>query len=95
MSDSSKQYRSLDDWHKLITECRQSGLNDEQWCQVNGIKKYAFYSAIKRLRQKAYAVPTAWRHPHDDIKDLTASKQDVVRVDIVLDVQPPVEYIPK
>ena len=77
MSDSSKeQRRTLDEWYKLVTQCRQSGLSDEQWCLCNGIKKYSLYSAIKRLRQKAYAVPKPMRNSHDEIHDLTIPKQD-------------------
>ena len=88
MSDSLKQYRSLDEWYKLITECRQSGLADEQWCMSSGIKKNTFYSAIKRLHQKAYAIPDPSRASHDDIHDLICQKQEVVKVDIVSDIQP-------
>ena len=95
MSDSSKeQRRTLDEWYKLVTQCRQSGLSDEQWCLCNGIKKYSLYSAIKRLRQKAYAIPKPMRNSHDEIHDLTLPKQDVVQVDIIDDIQPPKEYIP-
>lgn len=95
MSDSIKeQRRTLDEWYKLVTQCRQSGLSDEQWCLCNGIKKYSLYSAIKRLRQKAYAVPKPMRNSHDEIHDLTIPKQDVVQVDIIDDIQPPKEYIP-
>ena len=95
MSDSIKeQRRTLDEWYKLVTQCRQSGLSDEQWCLCNGIKKYSLYSAIKRLRQKAYAVPKPMRNSHDEIHDLTLPKQDVVQVDIIDDIQPPKEYIP-
>ncbi len=95
MSDSSKeQRRTLDEWYKLVTQCRQSGLSDEQWCLCNGIKKYSLYSVIKRLRQKAYAVPKPMRNSHDEIHDLTLPKQDVVQVDIIDDIQPPKEYIP-
>ena len=81
----------MDEWYRLITKCRQSGLTDAQWCMANGIKKYTFYSAIKRLRQKAYAIPKPLRSSHDDIYDLTCQKQDVVKVDIVSDIQPPKE----
>ena len=93
MSDSNQQYRNLDEWYRLITECRQSGMTDEQWCTLNDIKRYTFYSAIKRLRQKAYAIPKPERFSHDDIHDLTCQKQDVVKVDIVPDIQPPKEIL--
>lgn len=39
MSDSLTSYKSLDDWFRIVTECRQSGLTDDQWCQINGINK--------------------------------------------------------
>ena len=95
MSDSLKKYRSLDEWYRIVTECRQSGLTDEQWCLANGSKKYTLYSAIKRLRQKAYSIPSPWQRMHDVIHDLTASRQDVVKVDIFPDIQTPQELIPE
>ena len=89
MSDP-KIYRTKSEWLSLIQEARQSGMTDAQWCQANGISRNAFYSAIKRLRKCSYAIPT--KQPQD-IHDLTVPKQDVVRVDIVPDVQPPANMV--
>ena len=36
---------------RLITECRQSGLTDHEWCQQHGIKDATFYAWIHRLKQ--------------------------------------------
>ena len=80
-----KTYRSKDEWLAIIQECRKSGMSDAQWCLANGISRNAFNSAIKRLRKCSYAVPT--RTPRD-IYDLTSPVQDVVKVDILPDVQP-------
>ena len=32
MADKRAPGRSLDEWMKLVTECRQSGLTDAAWC---------------------------------------------------------------
>ena len=36
---------------RLITECRQSGLTDHEWCQQHGIKDATFYAWIHKLKQ--------------------------------------------
>ena len=89
MSDP-KQYRTKDEWFKLIQECRKSGLSDAQWCALNGINRNSLSTAIKRLRKCSYAIPS---RSSDDIYDLTIPKQDVVKVDIVPDDQPHSEII--
>lgn len=90
MSDP-KQYRTKEEWFKLIQECRKSGLSDSQWCSLNGINRYSFNTAIKRLRKCSYAIPS---HSSDDIHDLTLPRQDVVKVDIIPDIQPQQELVP-
>ncbi len=89
MSDH-KRYRTRDEWFELIQECRRSGMTDAQWCQTNGINHAAFKTAVKRLRKCSYEVPY---RQSSDIHDLTITKQDVVRVDIVPDVQPPANMV--
>ncbi len=91
MSDR-KKHRTLDEWFALIQECRKSGMTDAQWCLANGISRHTFNKAITRLRKRSYVIPS--RKPLD-VYDLTPSKQDVVKVDIVPDVQPPGEMIHK
>ncbi len=84
MSDLT--YRSKEEWYALIQECRRSGMTDAQWCLAHGISRHTFNSAIKRLRKCAFAIPP--RKPQD-VYDLTASRQEVVKVDIVRDVPMP------
>ena len=36
---------------RLITECRQSGLTDYEWCQQHCIKVSTFYAWVHRLKQ--------------------------------------------
>ena len=91
MSDQ-KLRRSKEEWFSLIQQCRKSGMTDAQWCLANGISRHTFNNAIKRLRKCSYAIPS--RSPRD-IYDLTSPKQDVVKVDIVLDVLPPKETLPE
>lgn len=93
MSNPRKQLprRSDEEWYRLIMDCRESGLSDARFCRANDIPTSTFCSAIKRLRQKAFAIPEPASNV--DIYDLTLPKQDVVKVDIVQDVQPPRETI--
>ena len=90
MANSS--YRTRDEWFALIQECRKSGLTDAQWCRNNGINRDSFYNAVKRLRKCSYTIPS---RQSPDIYDLTSPKQDVVKVDIVPDVQLPKEALPE
>lgn len=36
---------------RLITECRQSGLTDYEWCQQHNIKVSTFYTWVHRRKQ--------------------------------------------
>jgi len=78
--------RSDSEWYRIITQCRQSGLSDTQWCRINNIPPTSFFSAVRRLRDKAYAIPEGIKQS-DNYLDLT-SGQDVVRIDIQQDITP-------
>jgi hypothetical protein len=84
--------RTDDEWYRIIMDCRKSGLSDTRWCQLNDIRPTTFFTAVKRLRDSSYSIP---ERTADDIYDLTLPSQDVVKVDIVRDIQPPQEYTPK
>lgn len=83
--------RNPDEWFEVVNECRKSGMSDRQWCNANGINHNTFSSAVKALKRKNYVIPQAQEL---DIHDLTIPKQDVVKVDIVSDIQPPKEIVP-
>lgn len=86
MSKASRSHRTDQEWFDLITECRQSGLSDSQWCRLNKIPSSTFSTAVKRLRNKTYALPD---RACVDINPLDfTSKQEVVKVDIVNDRNP-------
>ena len=85
-TEPQKRYRTKDEWFALIQEARKSGLTDAQWCRLNNINRDSFNNAIKRLRKCAYAIPS---RRSLDIHDLTVTNQEVVKVDIVPDVQLP------
>ena len=91
MSESTAR-RTKDEWFSLVQECRKSGMTDAQWCQVHGISRNSFYDAIKRLRKNSYPIPS--RKPQG-VYDITIPEQDVVKVDIVPNAQPPREHIPE
>ena len=50
---------SSDEQFRLITECRQSGLSDYQWCQMHDVNPGTFYNWISRLRKRGYSIPAA------------------------------------
>jgi len=67
----------------LITECRQSGLSDHQWCMEHDINPATFYNWASRLRKKAcYEIPApAGRGAYSP-----TTKQDIVRIDILPEI---------
>ena len=86
MKKSIFGHRTDQEWFDLITECRQSGLSDSQWCRLNSIPSSTCSTAVKRLRNKSYALPD---RACVDINPLDfTSKQEVVKVDIVNDRNP-------
>ena len=71
-----------DEQFRLITECRQSGLSDFQWCQMHDIKPGTFYTWISRLRKKGYSIPefeTGHSTPPEN-------RQEVVKIDLISDL---------
>ena len=88
---SYHSHRSDDEWYHIIMDCRKSGMSDTQYCRANNIAPSSLWSAIKRLREKSFAIPES---AGVDIHDLTLPQQDVVKVDIIPDIQPPKELIP-
>ena len=82
MSITRNATRSDQEWLDLITECRQSGMTDKSWCEINSIPASSFYNAVARLRRKSCQIPEQQSQP---VMDLTSRKQDVVQIDIVPD----------
>lgn len=67
----------------LISECRNSGLTDYQWCKQKGISTNTLYRWINRFRQNGYPdIPKA-----KGKSQIAPAKQDVVKLDIVADAQ--------
>lgn len=68
---------SAEEQYKLIMECRQSGLSDQQWCLNHDIKPGTFYNWVKRLRQRGgYDIPAPAGRSCKE-----APKQEVVRLE--------------
>ena len=92
MSDPTARRRTLSEWQSIIQECRCSGMTDAQWCLENGINRETMYSALKRLRRKACSVPE--RIQPEKVHDLTAPKQEVVKVGIIPEKDLPGDMVP-
>jgi len=78
MARYQSKNRSLDEWFELVTNCRQSGLSDAEWCTLHGISRSTFGKAILRLRDKAYALPSKNKTKDFDF----TSKQEVVKINV-------------
>ena len=79
----SRPCRSDEEWMRIITACRQSGLPDRDWCAANGIIAGSFYNAIVRLRKKACTIPKSTQ-VKDRVHDLTSKTlPDIVPVTIM------------
>lgn len=72
-----------DEQFRLITECRQSGLSDYQWCQMHDVNPGTFYNWISRLRKRGYAIPVAETEHHTPLENC----QEVVKVSLIPDHQ--------
>ena len=90
MADKRAPGRSLDEWMKLVTECRQSGLTDAAWCTEHGISPSSFYNAVTRLRKRACQIPDPVGKANT--LDFTFHKQDVVQIAIEPET-PPAELV--
>lgn len=74
--------RSGSEWLQLITECRQSGMPDNVWCEQHDIPVSSFYNAVTRLRKETCVIPeSAALSGSAHALDFT-SHQDVVRVNM-------------
>ncbi len=68
---------SAEEQYKLIMECRQSGLSDQQWCLNHDIKPGTFYNWVKRLRQRGgYDIPAPAGRSCKEVPE-----QEVVRLE--------------
>lgn len=77
-------HKTLSEWLRLVTEARQSGLTDCEWCRRNGISVHTFNNAIRRLKAKACQIPA--HSCNSGVIDLTTAAPcvpDVVKIDIL------------
>lgn len=72
---------SADEQFRLITECRQSGLSDYQWCQMNEINPGTFYNWVSRLRKCGMPISVT----SGPKKKTPAPLQEVVKVNLIPD----------
>lgn len=82
---ANRRIRSDQEWFEIINECRKSGLTDRSWCYKNNITPSSFYTALSRLKSKAYVIPDS--EPFNNNYDFT-SKQEVVKVQISQESSP-------
>ena len=78
-----RKQRNNAEWFRIITECRQSGLSDFEWCKQNGISSSTFYKAVTRVRRSSVDLPKS-RFNSETVYDITSvPKQDVVPIQII------------
>jgi len=69
---------------QLITECRQSGLTDRQWCIEQGLSPSTFYNWIKRLL-KSSSVELPPSIAKSEPQPLL--RQEVIKVNVIPDTK--------
>ena len=74
--------RSGPEWIRLVTECRQSGMPDNVWCEQHDIPVSSFYNAVTRLLKDACIIPESAALSGSTYALDFTSHQDVVRVNI-------------
>ena len=82
-------YRTQKQWFDLITQCRQSGMTDMEWCRINGISRSTFYKALSRLRESACELPESSRLLENKLDLTSNARQEVAPIKIVPDVTMP------
>ena len=94
---------STEEQLRLITECRQSGLTDYEWCQQHNIKVSTFYTWVHRRKQSGdinipAVIPTVVRkepEQPDIVKiKIEGEKQITTAQKPVLTPEPPAETRP-
>jgi hypothetical protein len=65
------EYR-LQQWTKVITECRRSGKTAKAWCEENNINSKSYYYWLKRIRIAAC----------NSLSTVTEKQQEIVPVNI-------------
>lgn len=46
----------VQEWRKIITECRNSGMSIKRWCSDNGIKPNQYYYWLRVIRNESLAL---------------------------------------
>ena len=72
-----------DEQIRLITECRQSGLTDYQWCEQNDIHPSNFYNWVSKLRKHGYTFPESAAK-----SNAVLNVQEVVKVNLIQSQEP-------
>lgn len=48
---SINDHARLDQWKRLIQECRNSGMSVRSWCKQNNVSEPSYYYYLKKIRQ--------------------------------------------
>ena len=70
MGSSKHCFHTDAEWLSIIQECRASGLSDTAWCRRNAVPSSSFYTAVKRLRNKACEVPAKATEFISDVQEV-------------------------
>lgn len=68
----------------LITECRQSGLTDREWCLEHGINLSTFYSWVRKLKKRtSLEIPPAMSTQEKSNRTSKKELPEVVQVNVL------------
>jgi putative transposase len=66
----------LQQWRRIIRQCRESGLSNRNYCKQNGISEKTFYYWLRKLRSAAAEVGS----PQIVRLDETQAADDMIRI---------------
>ncbi|MCR5338108.1 MAG: hypothetical protein K6E75_06080 [Lachnospiraceae bacterium] len=71
--DASIMELRLEQWKPIFEAQAKSGLNKQEWCQQNGIRRWEFFKRQKELRQHLLSQSSETLTPMSETTDLIPS----------------------
>lgn len=71
--DASVMELRLEQWKPIFEAQAKSGLNKQEWCQQNGIRRWEFFQRQKELRQHLLSQSSETLAPTSETTDLIPS----------------------
>lgn len=71
-------YRTDDQWFEIVKEYLASNMTRDDWCKKEGIPKDTFNKALRRLKNKGYAIPQRTKKRSATNKTASSSAMEII-----------------